>query len=266
MLEKENEKLNEEKRLLKEKVQSNSQENYQLDLKEMKNCIINKDKEIELLEKENGKLTDKIKEYQKNVQTLMADLKKNRELTNQNLIFLKKNVIKQIESKEVPLLERVFVEEFEIIPSNKEIISNEDNDDKSWYKTTRISEVHENDKNVFQIPDLLENDKSSSQNEITSKSIEQEKDRNNQPHVPSNNKYTLTKPSINSENTEKCKSNSDIKDHSNQISTEINCKFEFINFECKGKIVLNQISLKMSLIIYFLNWLHILKRNKIYYI
>ncbi len=259
-LEKENEELNEEKRLLKEKVLLGSKENFQLDLKEIKNSIINKDKEIELLEKENGKLTEKIKEYQKNVQTLTADLKKNRESSIQNLSFRKESIIRNVESKEVPRLEQVVVEEFEIFPSNKEILSNEDNEDKSWYKTTRISEVQESDKNL----DLLENDKFSNQNDITSKSNEQEKERNNNDQVQSNNKFTLIKPSINNDNTQKCISDCNIKEHSNPISTEINSKFDFINFECKGKMVLSQISWKMSLRIYFLDWLHKLKRNKIY--
>lgn len=238
MLEKENEELYEDKRLLKEKVLSCSKDTHQLDIQLLKNSVNNKDEEIDLLKKENKNLTDKIKHYEIKLRTLMSDLKNNRDFTNQNLNFLKENVAKPIESKVIPQWEKLFVEELEILPSIKEITSNYDNEEKSWLKTTRISEVQENEKNIFQLPEILDNDKFSNQNEISTRIQEEEKeekDNNKHNQFKTKNEYILTKSCSNTENSENRISNSHINDSDGKLRQN-NGKFEMVNFEYKGKI------------------------------
>ena len=232
-LEKENDELFEEKRILKEKVFTSSQDSFSLETRVMKNSIIYKDKEIDLLQNENVKLMERIKEYEKNYKSLLNELKNNRDFARENINFLKEKVNKQAKSNQTWHRELVFEEQFEIIQINKEITSIGDNEEKSCNKTTRISEVHDNDKNIFLLPEFLDNDKIANPNDICYKS-EEEKEQITKEQVIISNENTLINSSKDGDYSKISKPIVDLI-NSNNKSVENNVKFELINLDCKGK-------------------------------
>lgn len=154
-LEKDNELLREEKIKLMQKIEMMSKDIMQVDNKISATSLLTKDKEIQLLIKENKILNERISSYEKQIKSMISNSAKYRENVENDINFIRSrsqnlpsktaNFISECKKEVKTALPSMVEENFEIV-EKKEIIAQEDQEETCSIKVTKDSE---SDKNVM---------------------------------------------------------------------------------------------------------------------